>query len=150
MTPETEELRERLTALQREHEALTEAVWNACALLWDYDGYYNTETRKGDPHGLASIIDEAYRLLNGKHWTEPKPEGLAALKRLEAENRALGLAAKLRSTTGLAQTVSARRCGRNWRNCVPPLARTIRRMELDGAKARTSNGLHHAISTHRP
>ena len=89
MNPEIEELRERLTALQREHEALKETVWNACALLWDYDGYYSTETHKGDPHGLASIIDEAYRLLNGKHWTEPKPEGVAELKRLQAENRAL-------------------------------------------------------------
>jgi hypothetical protein len=89
MNPETEDLRERLTALQREHEDLKETVWNACALLWDYDGYYNTETRKGDPHGLASIIDEAYRLLNGKHWTEPKPDGVAQIKRLEAENRAL-------------------------------------------------------------
>ena len=89
MNPEIEDLRTRLAALQREHEALKETVWNACVLLWDYDGYYNTETHKGDPHGLASIIDSAYRILNGKHWTEPKPEGIAQLKRLEAENRAL-------------------------------------------------------------
>jgi hypothetical protein len=89
MNTETEDLRERLTALQREHETLREAVANACALLWDYDGHYNRETHKGDPHGLAGIIDEAYRLLNGKHWTEPKPDGVAMLKRLEAENRAL-------------------------------------------------------------
>jgi hypothetical protein len=93
---ETERLRAQFDSLQeqyaavcRDRDALRECAANALVLLWDYDGYYCRNKGDGDATALAGLIDDAYRILNGKHWTEPKPEGIAEVERLKAENRAL-------------------------------------------------------------
>lgn len=82
-------LQEQYAAVCRDRDALRESVANALVLLWDYDGYYCRNKGDGDATALAGLIDDAYRILNGKHWTEPKPEGIAEVERLKAENRAL-------------------------------------------------------------
>lgn len=82
-------LQEQYTAVCRDRDALRESAANALVLLWDYDGYYCPVKGRGDATALAGLIDEAYCIMNGKHWTEPKPEGMAEIRRLKAENRAL-------------------------------------------------------------
>jgi hypothetical protein len=82
-------LQEQYAAVCRDRDALRECAANALVLLWDYDGYYCRNKGDGDATALAGLIDDAYRILNGKHWTEPKPEGIAEVERLKAENRAL-------------------------------------------------------------
>lgn len=42
---------------------------SAAVLLWDYDGYYDPVTKKGNIVGLAELIDDAFMILNGgEHW----------------------------------------------------------------------------------
>lgn len=49
-------------------------------LLADYDGYYDPITKTGNVRELASLIDDAYIILQGSHWIrqdenhEPLPE----------------------------------------------------------------------------
>lgn len=54
--------------LQEYKDTMRDAA-SAAIILWDYDGYYNPKTKKGNVVGLAEIIDEAFMILNnGKHW----------------------------------------------------------------------------------
>lgn len=46
-----------------------ERAASAAVLLWDYDGYYDPVTKKGDIVGLAELIDDVFMILNGgEHW----------------------------------------------------------------------------------
>jgi capsular polysaccharide biosynthesis protein len=55
---------ERIKELEEDNKFLRETIFNAWAILVDYDGYYSETLKKGDPHGLASIIREATDILN--------------------------------------------------------------------------------------
>lgn len=66
-----------LIELQKKIKNLEKKIGDACILLWDYDGYYNPNTKTGDAVALATLIDEAFTILQGKHWKdlpEPIPE----------------------------------------------------------------------------
>lgn len=53
---------------------LEERILNASFMLADWDGYYNPETKKGSVEGLAELVEDAYRALQGRSWRDPAPE----------------------------------------------------------------------------
>jgi hypothetical protein len=50
--------------LRAENAELRETVFRAWAVLVDWDGYWDPQTRKGDAAGLAGIVSEAVNILN--------------------------------------------------------------------------------------
>lgn len=52
------------TAL-KELEKLNERIEYALAIAYDYDGYYNPETKRGNAEGLAMTIDDMVDVLKG-------------------------------------------------------------------------------------
>lgn len=53
----------RVRDLERRH-------LDASFLLADWDGYYNPETKNGNVEQLASLIEDAYRILQNKSWRD--------------------------------------------------------------------------------
>ena len=51
-----------------ECDELKERIFLASALLWDYDGLYNPDTKRGNIEGLAETVKEAYMILQGQMW----------------------------------------------------------------------------------
>ena len=64
------ETQEEILQLKTKIRDLERRIANASILLWDWDGYYNDQLKKGDAHGLAGIVYEAYTCLQGKGWKE--------------------------------------------------------------------------------
>lgn len=60
---EVERLRARVRDLERRHI-------DASFLLADWDGYYNPTTKQGNVEELASLIEDAYRILQNKSWRD--------------------------------------------------------------------------------
>lgn len=56
----------------------------AATLAYDYDGYYDKDTKMGDPEGLACVIDDMAKLLNYARGTE-KPTNLEKWKMRQAK-----------------------------------------------------------------
>ena len=56
--------------LRAENAELRETVFRAWAILVDWDGYWNPQTRKGDAAGLAGIVSEALGILNPPRGAE--------------------------------------------------------------------------------
>ena len=52
----------------KECDELKERIFLASALLWDYDGFYNPDTKRGNIEGLAETVKEAYMILQGQMW----------------------------------------------------------------------------------
>lgn len=70
---------EQIQRLQLKIKNLEKRIGDASILLADYDGYYDPFTKTGDVRELASLIDDAYIILQGSHWDhekehEPLPE----------------------------------------------------------------------------
>lgn len=72
--------KERIKQLEEENKELKDTMFRAWAILVDYDGYYNEKLKKGDVHGLASIVNEAAQLLNS-----PRHRALDKLAQLDEE-----------------------------------------------------------------
>jgi hypothetical protein len=53
------------TALE-ELDKLNKRIEYALDFAYDYDGYYNPETKKGNAEGLAMTIDDMVTVLKGK------------------------------------------------------------------------------------
>ena len=51
---------------------LERRLTDASFMLMDWDGYYNPETKKGSVEGLAELVEDAYRALQGRSWREEK------------------------------------------------------------------------------
>lgn len=62
---EVDGLRERLSLVEGEKRILAQRVSSAYIVLYDYDGYYNPKTKKGNVEGLASVVDIALGILSG-------------------------------------------------------------------------------------
>jgi hypothetical protein len=71
---------ERIKELEEENKELKDTMFRAWAILVDYDGYYNEKLKKGDVHGLASIVNEAVQILNS-----PRHRALDKLAQLDEE-----------------------------------------------------------------
>lgn len=56
----------------------------AATLAYDYDGYYDKDTKMGDLEGLACVIDDMAKLLNYARGTE-KPTNLEKWKIQQAK-----------------------------------------------------------------
>ena len=71
-------LQEKVQQLETTIKDLEKRIGNASILLADYDGYYDPQTKTGNARELASLIDDAFIILQNKHWTktslEPLPE----------------------------------------------------------------------------
>lgn len=52
---------------------LERRLTDASFMLMDWDGYYNPETKKGSVEGLAELVEDAYKALQGRSWREEKP-----------------------------------------------------------------------------
>jgi len=59
------ELEAELEYAQKRIKMLGRRVSSAYIVLYDYDGYYNPETKRGDLEGLASVVSDALRILSG-------------------------------------------------------------------------------------
>lgn len=72
------DLQEKVQQLETIIKDLENRIGNASILLADYDGYYDPQTKTGNARELASLIDDAFIILQNKHWTktslEPLPE----------------------------------------------------------------------------
>ena len=71
---------EKIKQLEEENKKLRETMFRAWAILVDYDGYYSETLKKGDVHGLASIVKEAVYILN-----TPRRDALDRLAQLDEE-----------------------------------------------------------------
>jgi hypothetical protein len=71
---------ERIKELEEENKYLKDTMFRAWAILVDYDGYYSETLKKGDVHGLASIVKEAVDILNS-----PRHRALDKLVELDEE-----------------------------------------------------------------
>jgi hypothetical protein len=71
---------EKIKQLEKENKELRETMFRAWAILVDYDGYYSETLKKGDVHGLASIVKEAVHILN-----TPRRDALDRLAQLDEE-----------------------------------------------------------------
>ena len=71
-------LQEKVQQLETTIKDLENRIGNASILLADYDGYYDPQTKTGNARELASLIDDAFIILQNSHWTkkriEPLPE----------------------------------------------------------------------------
>lgn len=47
---------------------LERMIGDASIILWEYDGYYCPKKKTGNAEGLASVIDDAFHALQGRHW----------------------------------------------------------------------------------
>jgi len=52
---------------------LERRLTDASFMLMDWDGYYNPETKQGSVQGLAELVEDAYKALQGRSWREQKP-----------------------------------------------------------------------------
>ncbi len=59
------ELETELETARKEGKMLGRRVSSAYIVLYDYDGYYSPETKRGNLEGLASVVSEALRILSG-------------------------------------------------------------------------------------
>lgn len=62
-------LHERVRDLEKRH-------LDASFLLADWDGYYNPDTKRGNVEELASLIEDAYRILQNKSWRDIEPDSV--------------------------------------------------------------------------
>lgn len=60
--------------LREEIKALENRIGNASMLLADWDGYYNPKTKTGNVEELASLIEDAFRILQGRSWRDSNGE----------------------------------------------------------------------------
>ena len=71
-------LQEKVQQLEQIIKDLETRIGDASILLADYDGYYDPLTKTGNVRELASLIDDAYIILQSKHWAkrrfDPLPE----------------------------------------------------------------------------
>ena len=61
---------DEIESLKAEIKALENRIGNASMLLADWDGYYNPKTKTGNVEELASLIEDAFRILQGKSWRD--------------------------------------------------------------------------------
>ena len=60
---------------ERVHD-LEHRIGDASIMLADWDGYYNPDTKQGNVEELASLIEDAYRTLQGKSWRDIEPDSV--------------------------------------------------------------------------
>lgn len=58
---EIQRLRDRVKMLE-------ERIGDVSITLYDWDGYYDPDTKQGEAEELANLIEEAYETLQGKSW----------------------------------------------------------------------------------
>lgn len=68
------ELEKKVEELAKYTRLLEGRVCDASFLLMDWDGYYDPRTGKGNTKELASLVEDAYRALQGRSWRDPAPE----------------------------------------------------------------------------
>ena len=65
---------DEIESLKAEIKDLENRIGNASMLLADWDGYYNPKTKTGNVEELASLIEDAFRILQGRSWRDSNGE----------------------------------------------------------------------------
>lgn len=58
----------RLSLAEKDRDEYLDRIKDASLLLYDWDGYYDPETGKGDTIRLAELVEQAYKILQGESW----------------------------------------------------------------------------------
>lgn len=69
-SPEIEALKKTIMDLEKEKNEYLERIKNASIILFDWDGYYDPNAKKGSASDLAGLIEEAYVALQGESWRQ--------------------------------------------------------------------------------
>lgn len=64
------EAAEEIDRLEDRVHDLEKRIGDASILLADWDGYYDPEKKSGNAKELASLIEDAYKILQGKSWRD--------------------------------------------------------------------------------
>lgn len=59
---------EQIKDIIRERDECLDRIKDASLLLYDWDGYYEPETGRGDTIRLAELVEQAYKILQGESW----------------------------------------------------------------------------------
>jgi PleD family two-component response regulator len=54
--------------LREERDAARRKISDASAIMCDWDGFFDPNTQEGNIVELAILIEESYRILNGRSW----------------------------------------------------------------------------------
>ena len=65
---------EEIARLKAKVEDYERRIGDASVTLYDWDGWYDPKSQEGNAKGLARLIEDAYAMLQGRSWREPKPE----------------------------------------------------------------------------
>lgn len=71
---------EELDVLQKALQEITDMrqrIGDASILLADWDGYYDPIKQKGNSKELASVIEDAFTILQGRSWRSVEPQNEA-------------------------------------------------------------------------
>ena len=67
----TYENHKRIVAeLTNEVSDLKKRISEASIIMCDWDGFFDPKTQSGNTVELAKLIDESYRILNGRSWNK--------------------------------------------------------------------------------
>ena len=59
---------ETIEQLRDEISDLKKRISDASAIMCDWDGFFDPNTQEGNIVELAILIEESYRILNGRSW----------------------------------------------------------------------------------
>jgi hypothetical protein len=62
------DLERQLRAAKKRIRDLEESIGSASVTLYDWDGYFDEKTMKGNAAKLAALIEDAYVILQGRRW----------------------------------------------------------------------------------
>lgn len=61
-------LNNQLVDALRERDEARRKISDASAIMCDWDGFFDPNTQEGNIVELAILIEESYRILNGRSW----------------------------------------------------------------------------------
>lgn len=64
------DLRNQVKDLHDEILFLEKRIGDASMLIADWDGYYNPDTKSGNTERLAMLIEDCFKILQGKSWRD--------------------------------------------------------------------------------
>ncbi len=65
-----DETAETIERLRDEISDLKKRINDASAIMCDWDGFFDPNTQEGNIVELAILIEESYRILNGRSWNK--------------------------------------------------------------------------------
>lgn len=63
-----DDLRDQVKELEEKIDDLQRRIGDASILMADWDGYYDPKSECGNAKELAMLIEDAFKILQGKSW----------------------------------------------------------------------------------